>query len=110
MPSSDKRSCPRLQAAPGTYATYPEGAGTVRDLSVGGLFIEDSGGIAEGTRLALTLHLEGDPIPCRAVVRRAIPGRGVGVQLLEVSRDLRERLARYCYNLSRATLASGRTP
>ena len=81
MPGYGKRISPRLSVTAANYVVYTEGSGAIRDLGVGGVFIEDTAPLAEGTVFGFDLRLGLDLVPVRGVVRRSVPGTGMGVQL-----------------------------
>lgn len=110
MPAYDKRISPRLGVRAGNYVVYTEGSGTIRDLSSGGVFIEDSVPLAEGTVFGFDLRLGEDLVPVRGVVRRSIPGFGMGVQFQKLSGESRNKVEKFVTGLERALTQTGKTP
>lgn len=97
MSGSERRATPRYRARPGTFAHYYHlGPGYVRDISLGGVYIEDHRSqFSEGTELDLELRLGDESISVRGVVQRSYPEEGFAVQFLEISSEAKERLERY---------------
>lgn len=95
MIPSERRAAPRLQVPSGYYASHADGHGPIRDLSTGGVFIEDVEPLLVGTKLVVSLHLDEDVFSFRGVVRRSIPNVGMGIQFLSAPRDAKARLERY---------------
>ncbi|MFQ5777346.1 MAG: PilZ domain-containing protein [Terriglobia bacterium] len=91
--SAERRATPRYRIQPGSFAYYALGSGAIRDISLGGVFIEDrKSSFSAGTELDLELRLSGEAIVLRGVVKRSIPQVGFGVQFEDFSRTMRERL------------------
>lgn len=102
MPGYDKRISPRLHVTAANYVVYTEGSGAIRDLSVGGVFIEDTSPLPEGTIFGFDLRLGADLVPVRGVVRRSVPGTGMGVQFQGLAGDSRNKLERFVANLEKS--------
>jgi len=90
----DKRFSPRLNATATDYVVYVEGSGKVRDVSLGGVFIEDRQPFPVGTLFGFTLNLGNEMLSLKGVVRQCVPERGMGVRFQDVSLDQRNRLER----------------
>ena len=90
----DKRFSPRLNATATDYVVYVEGSGKVRDVSLGGVFIEDRQPFPVGTVFGFTLSLGDEHLALKGVVRQCIPESGMGVRFQDVSLDQRNRLER----------------
>jgi len=90
----DKRFSPRLNATASDYVVYVEGSGKVRDVSLGGVFIEDRQPFPVGTLFGFTLNLGNEMLSLKGVVRQCVPERGMGVRFQDVSLDQRNRLER----------------
>ena len=97
---SDKRSTPRFATSPGTYVVYIEGSGAIQDLSLGGAFILDSQPLEVGDRIRLDLRLGGVSIPVQGVVRRSVPGKGMGIEFEDLTADAQRRLKLYISRLA----------
>lgn len=92
---TERRATPRYRIQPGSFAYYALGSGAIRDISLGGVFVEDrKTSFSAGTELDLELRLNGEAIVLRGVVKRPIPQVGFGVRFEEFSRTTRERLQR----------------
>lgn len=92
---ADKRFSPRLAVSAGNYVIYTEGSGTIRDLSLGGVFIEDRDPLPEGTTFGFDLRLGNETVPMRGIVRRSMPGLGMGVQFQNMSHNTLNKLERF---------------
>lgn len=104
MPSrggADKRVAPRLAVSAGNYVIYTEGSGSIRDISLGGVFIEDNDPLPEGTVFGFDLRLGDDLLPVRGIVRRSVKGLGMGVQFQNITTDVRNRLERFIITAAR---------
>jgi hypothetical protein len=104
MTIPERRATPRYRVKPGTFAYFyalgSQLSGVIRDLSLGGVYIEDSRNqFSEGTELDLELRVDDESISVRGVVTRAYPRQGFAVRFLEFSADLKERLERYLRDL-----------
>ncbi len=64
--------------------------GRVRDVSGAGMFIETGECLAVNTCFQASLALE-TPLPMECVVRRVVPGRGIGVSISFLQEDARRR-------------------
>lgn len=63
----------------------------VQDISLGGMFIATPNPLWVGARFASRLRAA-DPLDLDCVVRRVVPGSGMGVEFERVSPELRARL------------------
>lgn len=92
-----KRRYPRKRFV--TQVEHETGAflGCSRDLSVGGMFIETTEPLAEGSKLRLRFHVEetGPIVVVTAVVVYAVKDMGVGIQFLDLSQADRGRIDVY---------------
>lgn len=95
MSLTERRYSPRRRTQAGDYASYAEGAGSIRDISLGGVFIEDPEPLPEGMEFDLRLHLRKKTLAVRGVVRRSIPKVGMAIQFREIPLAARERLEKY---------------
>jgi hypothetical protein len=101
----DRRTSPRYQVGADTFAYfYPadaESTGTVRNLSLGGVYVEDPGNnFTEETELDLELRLEGEKMTFRVVVTRSYPNQGFAARFLDYSTELKEQLEKYLRNVA----------
>lgn len=97
---AERREHTRYQVSPDTFAYfYPadeESTGLVRNLSLGGVYIEDANNkFAEGAQLDLELMIDNQRVAFRVEVNRVYPNKGFAVRFLEYSTDLKDRLERY---------------
>ncbi|MGH9862916.1 MAG: PilZ domain-containing protein [Candidatus Acidiferrales bacterium] len=102
MAGFDKRIMPRLPVSAGNYVIYTEGSGGIRDISLGGVFIEDSAPLSEGTVFSFDLRLGNTDVPVRGVVRRMVPGVGMGVQFQNLPPATQTRLERFLASMEGA--------
>lgn len=98
--SADKRVMPRFPTSSGVYVVYLEGSGAVRDLSLGGVFVVDPEPLAVGDHIQLELRFAGTGVPVRGIVRRSVPGQGMGIEFVNLKPDGQLRLKRYLANLA----------
>lgn len=70
-----------------------EDIATVRNISMGGLFIETEAPKAPGLSANLHFLVEEGQIRADAVIRHAKPGRGLGLRFTAVRNEDRQRLA-----------------
>lgn len=78
----DKRTHPRVQVSLDVSCEWKDGppvAGTSRDVSMGGMFIESAGSLPFGTEVSIAVRMSGFDVRLPATVRWAKPG-GFGVQ------------------------------
>lgn len=94
MARPDKRYASRLAASAGDYVVYVEGSGTIRDISIGGVFIHDRNPMPEGTVFGFTLRLGEEMLPLKGIVRRSIAKTGMGIQFQDLTTDSMNRLER----------------
>jgi hypothetical protein len=88
----ERRASQRFKGKPGTFVTYIEGAGLVRDLSMDGVFLLDSEPLPVGTRITFSLVLGKQTVLFHGVVRRSVAEEGMGIQFTEMPREARRRL------------------
>ena len=77
----------------GQEGFFSRGEERLKDLSLGGAFIEFEGRYQPGAIFNLRIALEGAFINSTVIVRRALDGHGVGVQFLDLSPESQEHLA-----------------
>ncbi len=105
MARPDKRYAQRLAASAGDYVVYVEGSGTIRDISIGGVFIQDKNPLPEGTMFGFTLRLGEEMLPLKGIVRRSIARTGMGIQFQDLSSDSINKLERV---LNRKRMKAGK--
>jgi len=104
---ADERRGGRRAPISGVRVTYEGATGAkieaeVLDLATGGMFIRTESPLAAGKRIALDLHITGEPGPWSALARvvwtrpAAEPGRpaGMGVKLIDVDDETIDAIAR----------------
>lgn len=107
---NEKRSCQRLTLPRGYWASYVGGSGAIRDVSIKGVRIADPEPLTVGTRFDLRLHLDGEVLSCCGVVRRAVAGRGMGVELVDMMAAEREGLRQCLFRLTQAGFPNRQAP
>lgn len=103
--SPARRIHSRVESLAGVYvywrATGDEDVAPVRNLSLGGLFIETNTPTVPGVPAKLHFLVEEGQIRADAVVRHAMPGRGLGLKFTSVRNEDRQRLAELMKRLRR---------
>jgi PilZ domain len=84
--------------APGDVWVYwkcrgQEDVSTVRDMSMGGLFIETAEARAEGVQVKLHFLVQEGQIRAEAMVRHIQSGKGLGLKFTALSEEDRPKLA-----------------
>lgn len=92
MSGQEHRAYTRFLLRTGSCVLAGEGAGAIHDLSLGGMFISYPGAFPEGTTFNIELRLGDQEIPAKAVVRRCVPGKGMGIEFVEMPAPVRARL------------------
>jgi hypothetical protein len=91
-----RRKYPRIELPKGIAVGWRGGGkfGTseIHSVSLGGLFISTSDPAGVGSTLALIFDVPAGEVRARAIVRRSIPGKGMGVQFINMSQEDRGRL------------------
>ena len=66
-------------------------------LGLGGLFLETGTASSEGSLVSLSFNLPAQlsPILCSGIVRDGLPGRGVGLEFLDMASSDRARLGAF---------------
>lgn len=94
QPARPTRRHPRISLPKGMRVTWYGGdfqmSSRVQTLSMGGLFISTPDPPPVGTKLRLTFEVPGGSVRAEAVVRNVVPGKGVGLEFVQV--DLRDKL------------------
>lgn len=98
----EKRLAPRLPIPSGDFVIHTGSSWKIRNLSQSGAFLEDPHPLLPGSPLFMELHLGNERIPCSGVVRRSLPQVGMGIQFLQVDREMQDRLERYLNNLAKS--------
>jgi hypothetical protein len=65
----------------------------IANLSIGGAFIELPGRYQVGSIFNLRIGIDGAFVNATAIVRRALPSRGIGVQFLDLSPEAQDYVA-----------------
>jgi len=93
---TEKRRHVRTDLLKGARVAWQGAAGRlvsrISNLSLGGLFIETPEPPAVGTIMKLLFEAPGREVRARAIVRRSVPGQGMGVEFVEMGNEDRARL------------------
>jgi PilZ domain-containing protein len=97
--SSVKRRYPRMKSPKGLTVAW-ENAGRrwvsyVDKLGLGGLSIRTKEAPAVGTFIQLLIDIPGGGVRARAIVRNTKPGDGMGVGMVSMSQEDRQRLSHF---------------
>ncbi len=88
----------RIVAGSGTSMT-----GVLTDISLNGCFVEMRDSIPEGSEIELSLAVEDGP-QSRALVRRSLPPKGIGIEFTFMTAPNFQRLQRIARNSVRLTV------
>ncbi|MGH9863056.1 MAG: PilZ domain-containing protein [Candidatus Acidiferrales bacterium] len=97
----DKRLAPRFPAGSNDSIVHTGTTWRMRDLSLSGVFLEDTEPLPVGSQLLLELRLGSETLHCSAVVRRMVPQAGMGIQFENLSVSARSRLERHLNQLAK---------
>ena len=93
----DRRAHPRVSVNTdvwiGVDGMFTHTREQVKDISLGGAFIETSEIHSVGSILSLRLSLDLDVLTSTVIVRRSIPEQGIGVEFLDLSPECLEHLS-----------------
>jgi hypothetical protein len=91
-----RRKYPRIELAKGISVGWrgggKQGVSRFNSLSMGGMFIVTPEPADSGSVLALIFDVPGGEVRARGVVKRVLPGLGMGVQFVNMSYEDRGRL------------------
>ena len=109
-PSKSNRRYPRIPTPKGVWVSWQhdgaQSVSRVRDLNVGGLFIESKTPPPVGTSITLLFSVPEGEIRSSAVVRNVTPGEGMGVQFIAMSQEHAVRLQTLFTRLLRSSNAT----
>jgi PilZ domain len=101
---SGKRRYPRLKAPKGLSVAWQNASqrwvSHVDELGLGGLFIRTKEPPPVGTILQLLIDIPGGGVRARGIVRAIKPERGMGVGLVSMGQEDRQRLSRFLSQLA----------
>jgi hypothetical protein len=109
-PALDKRITPRFAVGDNARALYGENAYPIRDLSLGGAFIDDPDPLPAGSTAYVTLYLSTERFSLEGLVRRSLPGQGMGIQFRNVPLEVRNRLEKYLNTVAQTAESSSKSP
>ena len=91
-----RRKYPRIELPNGLAVGWRGGGkfgtSTINSVSLGGVFIATSDPAAAGSMLGLIFDVPSGEVRARAIVKRSLPGKGMGVQFLNMSPEDRGRM------------------
>jgi hypothetical protein len=91
-----RRKYPRIELPKGIAVGWRGGGkyGTaiIQSVSLGGLFISTPDPPDVGSNVSLLFDVPSGEVRARAIVKRCIPGQGMGVQFINMSQEDRGRL------------------
>ena len=91
-----RRKYPRIELAKGISVGWrgggKEGTSRFNSVSMGGMFIVTPEPPESGSVLALLFDVPGGEVRARGVVKRVLPGIGMGVQFVHMNHEDRGRL------------------
>jgi PilZ domain len=94
--SKSNRRFPRIPTPKGVWVSWQsdgqQNVSRVRDLNIGGLFIDTANPPAVGSSITLLFSVPEGEIRSSALVRNAIPGEGMGVQFVAMTQEHAVRL------------------
>jgi len=91
-----QRKYPRYKAPKwmrvGWKSAVERGVSCAEVVGMGGLFLETSNPLPSGTVIELLFDLKTGEVRARAIVRDSVPGKGMGVQFMQMQPADRARL------------------
>jgi hypothetical protein len=106
-----RRKYPRIELAKGISVAWrgggKEGTSRFNSVSLGGMFIVTPEPPESGSVLALLFDVPGGEVRARALVKRALPGLGMGVQFVNMNFEDRARLNKLLTRLFEERVKSG---
>jgi tetratricopeptide (TPR) repeat protein len=101
----ERRRYRRLQAPKGTLVAW-QGAGrrdvsNAEEFSAGGVFLLLAEPLSIGTAVELLFDVPSGSVRARAIIRHARPGKGMGIQFIQMRGDDRARLNRFLQQLEK---------
>jgi hypothetical protein len=94
--SKSNRRFPRIPTPKGVWVSWQKGGeqsvSRVRDLNIGGLFIDTPNPPPVGTSITLLFSVPEGEIRGSALVKNMTPGEGMGVQFVAMSQEHAVRL------------------
>ena len=107
----EKRRYSRAEIPEGMWVAW-EGSGQrfvsrVFDLSLGGVFISTARPLQVGAFVKLLFETSGREVRVRAIVRRSLPYRGMGVEFVAMGYEERGQLLRLLNGLAHEKVPTG---
>jgi hypothetical protein len=89
----------------GQDGIFSQTSGHIRNISTSGVFVETAQSFASGNvvNLRFSLGRPQDLISCSAIVRNVQPGRGFGVEFLDLSTESRGYIAMFVTGMAGPT-------
>ncbi len=96
---ANRRKHPRIRAPKSMWVAWKSAVHTstarAENMGLGGLFLRTENPASHGSMIELVFDLPTGEIRARAMVRRSMPGRGMGLQFTQMRPEDRARLNRY---------------
>src|SRR5271163_871287 len=91
-----RRKQPRVKAPPELLVGWESASGQravshAETIGLGGLFLFTAKPAANGSMIELLFDIAGGEVRARAAVRRSIPGKGMGIQFVQMGPEDRAR-------------------
>lgn len=100
----ERRAQRRIRLAQVVPVEYPDYQPRLRDLNLGGAFIEDPRPIPRGRVIQVRFYLGNQSaVQGRAMVRRVEPDVGMAVEFIEMNHDDRNRLREFLASIGNIT-------
>ena len=116
MPSETAkfRKYPRLRAPKGLWVAWKSSAQTTTSraevMGMGGLFLQAAQTPSDGSYIELIFDLPTGQVRGRAIVRDSTPGKGMGIQFVQMKPEDRAKLNRFLSALEVSQQAAGAAP
>ena len=96
---ANRRKYPRIRAPKGMLVSWKstgkEGTSRAKTMGLGGLYLYSATPPSEGSTIELILELSNGVFRSRAIVRCSTPGKGMGLQFVQMSPEDRAKLNQY---------------
>ena len=108
------RKYPRLRAPKGLWVAWKSSAQTTTSraevMGMGGLFLQAAQTPSDGSYIELIFDLPTGQVRGRAIVRDSTPGKGMGIQFVQMKPEDRAKLNRFLSALEVSQQAAGAAP
>src|SRR5580658_5322946 len=108
------RKYPRVRAPKGMWVGWKSAKQTCTSLAevmgLGGLFLHTANPASAGSSIDLIFDLPNGEVRARAIVRSSAPGKGMGIQFVQMRPEDRAKLNRYLARQSASEIAPTAAP